>query len=123
MLSSLTIIIVYYICLVILLFWGRRKGYIAQSNNNVMEISEFLQVAIVGIITLLIIIFRIEAFWLLLLFIAVYGAWLIMSKTLNSFSETASLNFKKLIVISSSTYIALLFFTGIYIGQQVNFSF
>ena len=123
MLSNLSIvIIIYYVSLVALIAWGRRKGFIAQLNNGEQGKSQRIQIAIIGLITVLIVIFRIQAFWLLLLFLAVYGVWLTVIKFQKSFTEATSLNFKKIVLILLSIYLALLFFTGMYIGGLANFS-
>jgi hypothetical protein len=123
MLSSLSIfIITYYICLVVLLSWGRQKGYVVQPNNGVLKKSENIQIVLIGFTTALIVIFRIQAFWVCLLFLAAYGAWLMVARMQKSFSKTASTKFKKLNFVLSSLYLALLFSTGIYLGESTGFS-
>jgi|TARA_B110000211_G_scaffold82133_1_gene96118 hypothetical protein len=108
--------------LVALITWGRRKGFIVQLNNDEQGKSQRIQIGIIGLITVLTVIFRIQAFWLLLLFLASYGVWLTVTKLQKSFTQATSLNFKKIVLISLSIYLALLFFTSMYLGGLANFS-
>ena len=108
--------------MVALITWGRRKGFIVQLNNDEQGKSQRIQIGIIGLITVLIVIFRIQAFWLLLLFLAIYGVWLTVTKLQKSFTQATNLNFKKIVLISLSIYLALLFVTSIYLGGLANFS-
>jgi len=108
--------------LVALITWGRRKGFIAQVNNDEQWKSQRIQIVIIGLVTVSIVIFRIQAFWLLLLFLAVYGVWLSVTKFKKSFTAESSLSFKKIVLTLLSIYLALLFFIGMYLGGLANFS-